>query len=85
MNMELVRQLQTTVAPQIFTPRAVYDGRKNVFSVRELPFGPEGTKEVRPLLLLSVATDHLLQSSMSLSVILLPKREARGQKSTKSD
>jgi eukaryotic translation initiation factor 2C len=39
LNMELIRRLQTVVAPQVFTPRAVYDGRKNMFSMRELPFG----------------------------------------------
>ena len=53
-NMNLIKQLQTTVAPQIFTPRAVYDGRKNLFAIRELPFGPEGSKEVSaPTTLLS--------------------------------
>jgi eukaryotic translation initiation factor 2C len=26
------------VAPTLFTPRAVYDGRKNIFAARELPF-----------------------------------------------
>lgn len=46
MNMELIRRLQFDVAPNIFTPRAVYDGRKNLFSIRELPFGDEGTREV---------------------------------------
>jgi eukaryotic translation initiation factor 2C len=43
--MDLVKQLQTVVAPQLFTPRAVYDGRKNIFSARELPFGETGIKE----------------------------------------
>ncbi|KAH9943477.1 argonaute-like protein [Epithele typhae] len=33
------------IAPDIFTPRAVYDGRKNLFAARELPFGPSGTHE----------------------------------------
>ncbi|KZT39639.1 argonaute-like protein [Sistotremastrum suecicum HHB10207 ss-3] len=40
LNMELVTRLQTVVAKEIFTPRAVYDGRKNLFAARELPFGP---------------------------------------------
>lgn len=43
--MDLIKQLQTIVAPQIFAPRAVYDGRKNIFAARELPFGETGTKE----------------------------------------
>jgi eukaryotic translation initiation factor 2C len=47
--MDLIKQLQTVVAPQIFTPRAVYDGRKNIFAARELPFGETGTKEERVL------------------------------------
>ncbi len=47
-NMELMSQLQMVVAPELFTPRAVYDGRKNLFSLRELPI-PEGKAEVRAL------------------------------------
>lgn len=43
--MDLIKQLQTVVAPRLFTPRVVYDGRKNVFAARELPFGETGTKE----------------------------------------
>ncbi|KAJ7283579.1 argonaute-like protein [Mycena rebaudengoi] len=38
MTMDLIRRLQFDVAPQIFTPPCVYDGRKNIFSVRRLPF-----------------------------------------------
>ncbi|KAK0482092.1 argonaute-like protein [Armillaria luteobubalina] len=38
LNMELIRELQSTTAPAIFTPRAVYDGRKNLFAARALPF-----------------------------------------------
>lgn len=44
--MLLIKELQYTVAPDIFTPRAVYDGRKNMFAIRELPFGEAGVKEV---------------------------------------
>lgn len=40
LNMELITTLQLKVAANIFTPRAVYDGRKNLFAARELPFGP---------------------------------------------
>ncbi|CUA66950.1 Protein argonaute-2 [Rhizoctonia solani] len=36
-NHELIRVLQEHVAPVIFTPRAVYDGRKNLFASRRLP------------------------------------------------
>lgn len=43
--MELVKHLQEVIAPQVFTPRAVYDGRKNLFSIRELPFD-QGSKTV---------------------------------------
>lgn len=38
MNMDLITALQNRVAPQIFTPRAVYDGRKNMFAAKELKF-----------------------------------------------
>ncbi|KAF5388155.1 hypothetical protein D9615_000461 [Tricholomella constricta] len=45
LNMDLIKALQTDVAPQIFTPRGVYDGRKNLFAARELPFGDANSKE----------------------------------------
>ena len=44
--MKIIERLQKVIAPQIFTPHAVYDGRKNLFAARELPFGPGGTHEV---------------------------------------
>lgn len=44
-NMQLIDRLQTVAEPQVFTPRAVYDGRKNLFSIREYDF-PNGSKEV---------------------------------------
>ncbi|KIP10717.1 hypothetical protein PHLGIDRAFT_125407 [Phlebiopsis gigantea 11061_1 CR5-6] len=37
-NMDIIRRLQEQVAPETFTPRCVYDGRKNLFSIRQLPF-----------------------------------------------
>lgn len=46
MNMDLIKQLQFVIAPQIFTPRAVYDGRKNMFAVRRLELGPTDSQEV---------------------------------------
>ncbi|KAG6816930.1 hypothetical protein H0H87_001632 [Tephrocybe sp. NHM501043] len=45
LNMDLVKALQHDVAPQIFTPRGVYDGRKNLFSARELSFDGADSKE----------------------------------------
>ncbi|RDB22690.1 Protein argonaute-2 [Hypsizygus marmoreus] len=45
LNMDLIKELQSSVAPQIFTPPVVYDGRKNIFAARELPFGDAITKE----------------------------------------
>lgn len=44
--MELIARLQNTIAPEVFTPRAVYDGRKNMFAPRALPLGDTGSKEV---------------------------------------
>lgn len=41
LNMDLIHHLQTVVAPQVFTPRAVYDGRKNMFAAATLPL-PNG-------------------------------------------
>jgi len=38
--MELVKKLQNDVAPAVFTPPAVFDGRKNMFAARVLPLGP---------------------------------------------
>lgn len=65
LNMDLIRQLQTVVAPEIFTPRAVYDGRKNLFAVRELPF-PEGSKEVRLFISLLSLCSSLFQFDVAL-------------------
>ena len=45
--MELIAKLQNELAPDVFKPRAVYDGRKNMFSPRQLPLGPTNSKEVR--------------------------------------
>jgi len=36
-NMDLIRVMQGRIAPTVFTPRAVYDGRKNLFASRRLP------------------------------------------------
>ncbi|KAI0638149.1 argonaute-like protein [Trametes polyzona] len=46
LNMEIIDKLQKNIAPQVFTPRAVYDGRKNMFAARQLPFGPSGEFDV---------------------------------------
>jgi len=46
LNMDLIHHLQTIDAVDVFTPRAVYDGRKNLFAVRELPFGPSNSQQV---------------------------------------
>ncbi|KAG8735363.1 hypothetical protein FRC10_010682 [Ceratobasidium sp. 414] len=36
-NMDLIRVLQERIAPTVFTPRAAYDGRSNMFASRRLP------------------------------------------------
>jgi eukaryotic translation initiation factor 2C len=46
LNMELIKKLQKEVAANIFTPPAVFDGRKNMFAARELPLGPANAKTV---------------------------------------
>ena len=46
LNMALITALQKEIAPEIFTPRAVYDGRKNLFSVVPLQLtGPGGNSQ----------------------------------------
>ena len=45
LNMEIITRLQNDIAPDVFTPRAAYDGRKNLYAARELPF-PSGSQEV---------------------------------------
>ena len=45
--MELIARLQTEIDPVVFTPRAVYDGRKNLLAPRALPLGGADSKEVR--------------------------------------
>ena len=44
--MDIIEQLQLFTAPDIFNPRVVYDGRKNIFAIRQLPFGPSDSQEV---------------------------------------
>ncbi|KAH8113254.1 argonaute-like protein [Phellopilus nigrolimitatus] len=41
LNMDLITHLQTYVAPNVFSPKAVYDGRKNLFAASTLKF-PNG-------------------------------------------
>ena len=69
-NMDLITRLQTQVEPAMFTPRAVYDGRKNMFTVKELPFGPTNSREVIRSLMqchhFEVAHNHL-QFDISLT------------------
>ncbi|KAG5642852.1 hypothetical protein DXG03_002029 [Asterophora parasitica] len=45
LNTILIKKLQMEVAPDIFTPLAVYDGRKNMFAPRELPLGATHSRE----------------------------------------
>ncbi|KAK0184437.1 argonaute-like protein [Armillaria mellea] len=46
-NMELFKLLQTEVAPEVFTQRAVYDGRKIAFTVKKLPVDEKGSVEFK--------------------------------------
>ncbi|RDB19427.1 Protein argonaute-2 [Hypsizygus marmoreus] len=45
LNNELIKKLQAEVAVDIFSPKAVYDGRKNMFTTRELQLGPSHSRE----------------------------------------
>src|ERR1700722_2661505 len=64
LNMELIEQLQTVIAPQIFSPRAVYDTRKNLFSCHPLKLGPSNSQEVMFCFLLLSLFSYFPSSSM---------------------
>ena len=66
MNMELITKLQEDNA-DIFTPKAVYDGRKNLFAAKELKFGRNKTKN----------------GWMSLSMVLIRYGISHGVESSK--
>lgn len=42
LNFEIIKTLQTVIEPNVFTPRGVYDGRKNMFSPKRFSFGDTG-------------------------------------------
>ena len=72
-NMELIARLQSEIAPEIFTPRAVYDGRKNLFARRVLPLGPTDSKEVGGAFShISSSSFETLHSSHSLLSVRTP-------------
>jgi hypothetical protein len=66
--MDIINELQNRVDPHTFTPRAVYDGRKNLFSIRLLPFGEDNTREVPRIVLMHrfLHLNHVIDSSLSL-------------------
>ncbi|RXW23178.1 hypothetical protein EST38_g2679 [Candolleomyces aberdarensis] len=45
-NLLIIKTLQDSVAPQVFTPRGAYDGRKNFFCPDRLNLGDTDSKEV---------------------------------------
>ena len=59
-NMELIEMLQTKIAPDIFTTRVAYDGRKNIFATKLISL-PGGSQEA---LYFHVFTCAFLTSSM---------------------
>lgn len=73
--MELIARLQNDIAPDVFTPRAVYDGRKNMFAPRALPLGPTGSREVR------YATVTYSRSRFEPFAVPLPSRQREVQAS----
>jgi len=44
-NMKLIQHMQK-LNQDVFTPQAVYDGRKNMFAARRLPLGNTNSREV---------------------------------------
>ncbi|KXN89638.1 Protein argonaute-2 [Leucoagaricus sp. SymC.cos] len=45
LNMQVIHELQTYAAPNVFSPHAAYDGRKNMFSIIRYPFGNDDSAE----------------------------------------
>lgn len=68
--MDIIKDLQEHVAPDIFAPRCVYDGRNNLFSVHRLPFGDQRSRTVSVHTLKYVAQNLLVQSLRSPSILL---------------
>lgn len=48
MNFLIIQRLQEVIAPAVFTPRGVYDGRKNLFTPQELNLGDTRSASVCP-------------------------------------
>ncbi|KAI9448013.1 argonaute-like protein [Lactarius indigo] len=48
-NFEIIQALQTRVIPELSARPGVYDGRKNLFTAHELPFGAGGRSFAVPL------------------------------------
>ena len=72
--MDLIARMQTELAPDIFTPRVVYDGRRNLFAPRRLILGFNDSMEVR-----RAARYNFSSSSETVrsSPFLLSMREAK--------
>jgi hypothetical protein len=90
LNLEIIKSLQTTTAPGIFTPRVVYDGRKNIFAPRKLPFpGDADVHEVRACRLRRVCWSFCLSRIHSLTLLstirtALPTRPVRPRRTRSS-
>jgi hypothetical protein len=41
-----MKTLQERLEPNIFSPKGVYDGRKNLFTTKRLPFGDSDSRTV---------------------------------------
>ncbi|KAK0460386.1 argonaute-like protein [Desarmillaria tabescens] len=77
-NMELFKLLQTDVAPEVFTPRAVYDGRKIAFTVKKLQLNdnrsvefsvPYGTRQTG----LGVTTPRIYKIKLTEAAVVNPQ------------
>lgn len=85
LNVELVKRLQFDVAPQVFTPRAVYDGRKNLYASHELRFANKASsQEVSTLeLLLRLRSPKSFDSSALLFQTLAPMAPVEAPRNTR--
>lgn len=55
-NVELIRILQERIAPDIFTPRVIYDGRKSIFRSRALNLSGGDSQAVSHLSIIILGT-----------------------------
>ena len=77
LNMELFKALQEGVGAFVFAQPASYDGRKNAFSMYELPLGPTNSREVGVSMCFNHICPHLHSTFYSSSFMYLSLAKVR--------